>query len=376
MDEPPAWPQPQPPDATTADAAPPPFPGLPPAPPEPVWPAEPQETQLDTDAFKTQLDPGPAWPGADTAPPPAAAPEAPAEPEREAVPHADLPPPPAPVPEPPPPLRPAPAPERSPQIAEAYGIRFLCGADDIERVVTEVRRRGKWARRLRGQEVSSASAPALLLIGTPSSGQRRLARMAAAALAEVEASSGQVRSAHAEDLREHGPDGLRAALEEHAGHVLLLDGLDGLILDEAQGPAYASVLFRARLEGVNDTALLGTCEPDRVGELSAASPELVTDLRAVRLPDFSDAAARSALVGLLAEERRLRLGSDAWTVVNREVGTLRPRGRLTGARLVEAYLDRAAARHLGSAEATQAIGSALSLTAADFEGLAAELSGR
>ena len=43
---------------------------------------------------------------------------------------------------------------------------------------------------------------------------------------------------------------------------------------------------------------------------------------------------------------------------------------------MEAYLDRAATRHLGRAEATQAIGSALSLTAADFEGLAEELSGR
>uniref|UniRef100_UPI001A954DD0 hypothetical protein n=1 Tax=Actinomadura roseirufa TaxID=2094049 RepID=UPI001A954DD0 len=291
------------------------------------------------------------------------------------VPQADLPPPPVPVPEPPPPMPPARVPEPSAQIAEAYGIRFLCGADDIGRVVMEVRRRGKWARRLRGQEVSSASAPAMLLIGAASSGQRRLARMAARALAEVEASSGQVRAVHAEDLREGGPDGLRAVLEEHAGHVLLLDGLDGLILDETQGVAYASTLYRTRLEGVNDTALLATCEPDRVGELSAVAPELVTDLRAVRLPDLSGAAARTALLGLLAEERLLRLGPDAWAVVNREVGTLRGRGRLTGARLVEAYLDRAATRHLGSAEATQAIGGALALTAADFEGLAAELSG-
>ncbi|WP_433479476.1 hypothetical protein ACQPZP_22015 [Spirillospora sp. CA-142024] len=356
--EPPAWPQPGP--------APVPHPA-----PEPVWPSDPQETQLDPGPVRAPRgpapDPGPAWPGADAP----AAPPAPAP-----APHADLPPPPAPVPEPPPPTPPAPVPEQSPQVAEAYGIRFLCGADDIERVVTEVRRRGKWARRLRGQQVSSASAPALLLIGAPSSGQRRLARMVARALAEVEASSGELHAVHAEDLREHGPDGLRAALEEHAGHVLLLDGLDGLILDESQGAAYASVLYRTRLEGVNDTALLATCEPDRVGELSAASPELVTDLRAVRLPDLAVADARAALVRLLAEERSLRLGSDAWAVVNREVGALRPRGRLTGARLVEAYLDRAATRHLGSAEATQAIGSALSLTAADFEGLAAELSGR
>ncbi|MBO2456987.1 hypothetical protein [Actinomadura violacea] len=347
----------------------------------PRWPSEPAAsaahapaTQLDTDAFRTKLDQGPAWPGAPMPPAPPvrqAAPQAPP-----VAPQADLPPPPVPVPEPVPPAPPAPVPDSAPQTAEAYGIRFLCGADDIGRVVTEVRRRGKWARRLRGQEVSSASAPALLLIGAPSSGQRRLARMVARALAEVEASSGEVRSVHAEDLRDAGPEGLKEALDRHAGHVLLLDGLDGLILDEAQGAAYASVLYRTRLEGVNDTALLGTCEPDRVGELSAASPELVTDLRAVRLPDLADGRARSALVGLLAEERSLRLGSDAWAVVEREAGSLRGRGRLTGARLVEAYLDRAATRHLGSAEATQAIGSALTLTAADFEGLAAELSGR
>ncbi|MDL4812855.1 hypothetical protein [Actinomadura opuntiae] len=352
---------------------------------EPRWPSEPEApayapaTQLDTDAFRTMLDQGPAWPGAPMPPSAPARPAAgPVQPPvaAPAVQQPDLPPPPVPVPEPVPPAPPAPVPDSSPQIAEAYGIRFLCGADDIGRVVTEVRRRGKWARRLRGQEVSSASAPALLLIGAPSSGQRRLARMVARALAEVEASSGEVHSVHAEDLRDAGPDGLRAALDEHAGHVLLLDGLDGLILDEAQGAGYASVLYRARLEGVNDTALLGTCEPDRVGELSAASPELVTDLRAVRLPDLSDGRARSALVGLLAEERSLRLGSDAWAVVEREVAALRGRGRLTGARLVEAYLDRAATRHLGNAEATQAIGSALTLTAADFEGLAAELSGQ
>ncbi|MFV2214594.1 hypothetical protein ACFHW2_30725 [Actinomadura sp. LOL_016] len=369
--EPPAWPQAEP-AAAAPDAA---------GAPQPQWPGEPR-TQLDSGGYRTQLDPGPAWPGGAAAqaaggppPPPPPVPDWAHDGDRE--PRAELPPPPAPVPAPPPPMPPAPAPDQGAHIAEAYGIRFLCGADDIERVVTEVRRRGKWARRLRGQEVSSASAPALLLIGGPSSGQRRLARMIARALAEVEASSGEVRSVHGEDLRDRGPEGLRAALEEHAGHVLLLDGLDSLILDEAQGPAYATVLYRTRLEGVNDTALLGTCGPDRVGELSAASPELVTDLRAVRLPDLAEPRSRAALVGLLAQERDLRLGADAWAVVDREIGGLRPRGRLTGARLIEAYLDRAATRRLGSAEETQAIDEGtLSLTASDFAGLAAELSGR
>ncbi|RFU38650.1 hypothetical protein DZF91_26555 [Actinomadura logoneensis] len=283
-----------------------------------------------------------------------------------------LPPPPAPVAEPPPPVPQAPAPPQGPQVAEAYGIRFLCGADDIERVVTEVRRRGKWARRLRGQEVSSASAPGLLLIGEPSSGQRRLARMAARALAEVEAGSGEVRAVHAEEVAAAGPEGLADLLASHAGHVLLLNGLDALVLDDPRGPGYSAALARARLEGVSETALVGTCAPARVGELSAAAPELVTDLRAVRLPDLSQPREREALLRLLAEERRLRVGEDAWPVVRRDLSALQGRGRVTGARLVEAYLDRAATHHLGRAAATQAISDSGSLTlnAADFEGVA------
>ncbi|WP_165975976.1 hypothetical protein, partial [Actinomadura rubrisoli] len=63
--------------------------------PAPVWPVEPA-TQLDREAFNTQLDPGPSWPGTGAPVPPA--PAVPA-----AAPQADLPPPPAPVPEPPPP---------------------------------------------------------------------------------------------------------------------------------------------------------------------------------------------------------------------------------------------------------------------------------
>ncbi|MBO2454122.1 hypothetical protein J4573_44030 [Actinomadura barringtoniae] len=369
----PAWPQAD--SASAASPAAAPVPLMPEA-PEPAWPVDPSATQFDPDPEATQLDPGrppaapePVWPTGPPEPPePPAAAAAAAQP--------NLPPPPVPVSEPPPPAPPQPAPETGTQVAEAYGIRFLCGADDIERVVTEVRRRGKWAKGLRGQEVSSASVPALLLIGTPSSGQRRLARMVARALAEVEVSSGEVHSMHSEDLREAGPDGLRAALDEHAGHVLLLEGLETLILDDSQGGAYASAFYRARLEGVSDTALLGTCEPDRVGELSAASPELVADLRAVRLPDLSEMRPRTRLLALLAEERRLRLSQDAWEVVHRELAALRGRGRLTGARLIEAYLDRAASRNLGRAEATHAIGSASALTlmAADFEGVAAELS--
>ena len=77
---------------------------------------------------------------------------------------------------------------------EAYGIAFLPGDDDVERLLTELRRRGKWAQSLRGQEVSSASAPAVLLVGDVSCGQRRLTRMIARTLAEAGQTSGEVRT--------------------------------------------------------------------------------------------------------------------------------------------------------------------------------------
>ncbi|WP_148232998.1 hypothetical protein [Thermomonospora curvata] len=261
-------------------------------------------------------------------------------------------------------------------IAEAYGIRFVSGDEDIERLITEVRRRGKWAQRLRGQEVSSASMPALLLVGAPSSGQRRLGRMVARALADVNVSSGQMHSVHADELRPGGPQALQAALSRHSGHVLLLEGLDELLLEEPHGPACAAALYRARAEGVSDTTLLATCAPDRLQPLSQAAPELIADLRVVHLPDLSQPHLQRALLALLAGERRLRLDETAWQVVTADLPTLRGRGRLTGARLVETYLERAATRHLGRAVATQAIGSAqeLVLTADDFHGLAAELS--
>jgi SpoVK/Ycf46/Vps4 family AAA+-type ATPase len=112
--------------------------------------------------------------------------------------------------------------------------------------------------------------------------------------------------------------------------------------------------------------------------LSAAYPELVTDLRIVRLPDLSDPAARAALLELLARERRLELSPEAWDIARRDMGRVRGRGRLAGARLVETYLDRAATRHLGQAAQTQDVYSgddaeALTLVPVDFEGVAEEV---
>ncbi|HEU5160311.1 MAG TPA: AAA family ATPase [Streptosporangiaceae bacterium] len=280
-----------------------------------------------------------------------------------------------PVPGPPPP---DPAALGVPHVVEAYGIRFLCGLDDVERLLTELRRRGQWARRLRDQEVSSASAPGLVLVGAPSSGQRRLARMVGRALADVGIGDGDLRRVDAAELRERGPGEVRAVLDEHAGHTVLLDGLDALVFDEEAGSAFAAALYRARVEGVSQTTLIATCPAERAGRLSEAHPELVSDLRIVRLPDLSDPAARVALLELLARERRLDLFPDAWEVARRDLGRMRGRGRLAGARLVETYLDRAATRHLGQAADTQDVYSgddaeALTLVPSDFEGVAEEL---
>ncbi|MCW2900696.1 MAG: hypothetical protein JWO67_2961 [Streptosporangiaceae bacterium] len=262
------------------------------------------------------------------------------------------------------------------QIVEAYGTRFLSGPDDVDRLLTEVRRRGKWARRLRGQEVSSASAPALLLLGGASSGQRRLTRMISRALAEVEVSSGEVHSMHAEDLRERDPEGVRAALDEHAGHTLLLERLDTLVLDDPDGQDYAGALYRSRVEGVSDTVLVATCTTERMAELSAASPELVTGFRAVRLPDLTDPVLRGALLGLLAAERQVSLSAAAWDMARQDLARLPGRGRFINARVIEVYLERACTNQLGRAGETRAISesTALLLTPEDLSGIVEDLS--
>jgi hypothetical protein len=262
-----------------------------------------------------------------------------------------------------------------PHLVEAYGITFLPGADDVERLLTELRRRGKWARSLRGQEVSSASAPAVLLVGDVSCGQRRLSRMIARALAEGGVGSGEVHTIDADDLAETDPRRLRERLAEHSGHTLLIEGLDSLVLDDDRGAAYASALYRTRVEGVSDTTVTATCAPERLNALTQASPELVTEFRSVRLPELSEPRARVELAALLATERHLALTAGAWEVARHDLVLLRGRGRLTNARLVEAYLDRACSRHLSQAGETQVFRgqNTLTLDPRAFDGVAAEL---
>jgi hypothetical protein len=310
-----------------------------------------------------------AWPGA--APPTAIGPSNPSGlPSASAVPSV-----PAPSPVPPAPGVPAGGPGPTPHTVEAFGIAFLPGADDIERLLTELRRRGKWLQSLRGQEVSSASAPAVLLVGDVSCGQRRLTRMIARTLAEAGVTSGEVRSTDADDLAFLDPRQLRERLDADSGHTLLIEGLDALILDDDRGPAYATALYRARVEGVSATNVVGTCAPARLPELTEASPELVADFRVVRLPDLSDGQARAELAAVLASERHLRLTGEAWELARRDLAALRGRGRFTNARLVETYLDRACGNHLGRAGETQVFRgeNTITLTGEDVGGVAATL---
>jgi hypothetical protein len=307
-----------------------------------------------------------AWPGTEPGPPQPGTTAWPAsEPATAAAAGADVPPP-----------READVPAGpSPRVVEAYGIAFLPGADDIERLLTELRRRGKWARSLRGQEVSSASAPAVLLVGDASSGQRRLTRMIARALAEAGMNSGDVHTLPADELADIDPKHLRDRLAGHGGHTVLIEGLDALILDDDRGAAYAAALYRTRVEGVSTTTMTATCAPERLQALTEASPELVTDFRSVRLPDLSEPDVRAELASLLASERHLELTPGAWEVARRDLALLRGRGRLTNARLVEAYLDRACSRHLSQAGETQVFRGegGMILTQDDFDGVAEEL---
>jgi hypothetical protein len=271
-----------------------------------------------------------------------------------------------------------PATAPTPRVVEAYGVTFLPGVDDIDRLLIELRRRGQWAQSLGGQKVSAASAPAVLLVGVPSSGQRRITRMIARALADAGVGDGDVAMMPASDLTDVDPRELHQVLAEHTGHTLLVEGVDTLILDDPRGASYADALYRARVEGVSDTILVATCPPERRHALYESTPELITDFRTLRLPDLSNAGLRADLASVLAAERRLGLSPEAWQVARTDLARLRGAGRLTNARLVETYLDRACIRHLSGAGETQPIlrDQPMLLVPADFDGLVEELEER
>ncbi|HEU5156862.1 MAG TPA: AAA family ATPase [Streptosporangiaceae bacterium] len=230
--------------------------------------------------------------------------------------------------------------------------------------------------------------PAVLLVGAPHTGQRRLARMIARALAEAGVGTGTFRTAHADDIRSAQTEEITTVVlgrhdaaapqvplvdtEPPAGHdrsVILFERLDTAIMEAFEPAAVAAAVVRMRHDNPG-AALIATCEPRAYRRLAADHPELVAAFRVVRLPDLTDADARLTLLHVLADERRVTVDAAGLEVARADLDRLRGPGELVNARLVETYLDRACRRHVGRAGASR---DRLVLTPEDFAGVAAEI---
>ncbi|WP_433180065.1 hypothetical protein [Actinoallomurus sp. CA-150999] len=244
-----------------------------------------------------------------------------------------------------------------PEVTERFGIRFVSGQDALAGLLDDVRRRAS-----SGEETS----PALLVVGAPHSGQRRLARLVARTLAGAGVGDGSVRTVDGTDA--HGDPVRVFGASSAGGTPLLFEWLDAALSRASDPAASASAVTRSRGNGA---ALIATCEPGAYKRLTADFPELIGMFRVFRLPDLSDTETRLALVHVLADERRVTVNAPALQTVKADLPRLKGYGDLLNARLVEAYLDRAIARH------TDRFGAAsrdrLVLTPEDFSGVAEEI---
>ncbi|GAB3988062.1 hypothetical protein GCM10029978_109440 [Actinoallomurus acanthiterrae] len=262
-------------------------------------------------------------------------------------------------------IEPPPSGAVMPEVTERFGIRFVSGEDALAGLLDDVRRRAS-----SGEETS----PALLVVGAPHSGQRRLARLVARTLADAGVGDGSVRTVDGTDA--HG-DPVRVFDTTPAGGnptgatPLLFEWIDAALSRASDPVASASAVTRSRESGQNGAALVATCEPGAYKRLTTDFPELIGMFRVFRLPDLSDTETRLALVHVLADERRVTVNAPALQTVKADLPRLRGYGDLVNARLVEAYLDRAIARH------TDRYGAAsrdrLVLTPEDFSGVAEEI---
>ena len=275
------------------------------------------------------------------------------------------------------------------RVVERYGIAFVSGEEDVNVLLDEVRDHPAWsagaawdmeATRVDGRPAGPApdmeatrvdgrpaegAPPSILLVGSPHTGQRRLARMIALALAEAGIGDAAIRTADAADVRGASPEQLAAVLEP-GGPTLLFERLDAALLEAADPEAMIRVVRSVRSRP-GRTTLIATCEPRHFKRLQQDHPALVEVFRTYRLPDFGRVENRMTLLYVLAEERRVTLGPDALEVAERDLERLRGPGDLVNARLVEAYLDQACQRHLDRAGAAQ---HRLVLAAQDFSGVA------
>ncbi|MEV5704586.1 hypothetical protein [Actinoallomurus sp. NPDC052274] len=252
-------------------------------------------------------------------------------------------------------IEPPPAGAVLPEVTERFGIRFVSGADDLAGLLDDVHRRVS-----SGEE----TAPALLVVGAPHSGQRRFARLLARTLADAGRGDGSVRTVDGTELGDSAGV-LGAALS--GGVPLLLEWIDAALRRASDPAAVAAAVVRSR-EGA--AALIATCEPNAYDRLRIDFPQLAGVFRVFRLPDLADVETRLALVHVLADERRVTVNAPALHTVKADLPRLTGYGDLVNARLVEAYLDRAVARHTDRFGAPR---DRLVLTPEDFGGVAEEI---
>ncbi|GAB3661637.1 hypothetical protein GCM10027589_24040 [Actinocorallia lasiicapitis] len=182
-------------------------------------------------------------------------------------------------------------------------------------------------------------AVSVLLVGGAHTGQRRFGRMIAQIVGD-----GGYRISDAEELRGLALERL-ASLFDPGGQTVLLERIDAAILEAADPKAFLRTLRTVR--GRARTPMIATCDPRTFKRFAQEHPELQEIFRVFRLPELRGVEQRSTLLGVLAQERRTSLDGDAWAIAREDLGRLRGPGDLTGARLVEAYLERACQRALG-----------------------------
>ncbi|TMR33336.1 AAA family ATPase [Actinomadura geliboluensis] len=263
------------------------------------------------------------------------------------------------------------------RVLERFGFGFVYGEHDASVLLGDVRAQAEEWNKPTGDQAEAtrvdgapsaikSGVPAVLLVGDPHSGQRRLSRMIALTLANAGLGDGSIRAHDAEDVRNAPPERIGQLLAQ-PGPVILFERLDVAIADAADPGAVVGAVRRARRDPVNTTPVIATCEPRAYRRLLQEHPKLVQAFRVHRLPDFGDLDNRMTLLHLLADERRVTIGAAALEAVRADLERLRGPGDLVNARLVEAYLDQAAQRNMERAGASH---DRLVLTPDDLAGVA------
>ncbi|WP_106402349.1 hypothetical protein [Actinocorallia populi] len=215
-----------------------------------------------------------------------------------------------------------------------------------------------------GAAAGPAAGPAavsVLLVGAPHTGQRRFARMIAGIVGD-----GQLRVIDAEELRGLALERLATLFDEggQGAPTLLLERLDAAVLDAADPQVFLRTLRTVRARA--RVPMVTTCDPRSFRRFAQEHPELERVFRVFHLPELRDVEERVTLLRVLADERRASLDTVAWDAAREDLTRLRGPGDLTGARLVEAYLDRAYQRALGRGGGAR---DRVVLQSADFAGV-------